>query len=84
MAHHVYSREELEALRKGGVQDLYTGNVTRGKHELDVKLIGALADGSYFEATESYAFSKGSDARTLGITLDLAARDGNGIRIGDR
>lgn len=84
MAHHVYSLEELEALRKGGVQNLYTGNITRGKHELNVKVIAELANGSYFEAIESHAFSKDSDPRTLDITLDLAVRDGNGIRIGDR
>ena len=31
VAHHIYSSKELTALRKGGVQRLYVGNVTTGE-----------------------------------------------------
>jgi hypothetical protein len=36
VAHYIYSFKELEALRKGGVQRLYVGNVTTGEHQLEV------------------------------------------------
>jgi hypothetical protein len=40
--HHIYSFKELEALQKGGVQRIYTGNVTTGDHQLNVTVIGKL------------------------------------------
>src|SRR5690242_20947887 len=33
-AHYIYSAKELQALRKGGVQRIYVGNVTTGEHKL--------------------------------------------------
>ncbi len=36
VAHHLYSFKELEALQKGGVQRIYTGNVRSGEHDLQV------------------------------------------------
>src|SRR5262245_22406013 len=36
VAHHIYSAKELEALRKGGVQRIYVGNVATGDHKLEV------------------------------------------------
>lgn len=34
VAHHLYTDRELDALRRGGVQKLYVGNVRQGKNEL--------------------------------------------------
>ena len=84
VAQHVYSDAELEALRQGGVQDLYTGNVNLGTHELDVSVNGALASGASFEETVRHEFTKGVDAKTLDITLVEAGRDSGRIRIDDR
>src|SRR5262245_57415036 len=36
VAHHIYSFKELEAMRKGGVQRIYVGNVATGDHKLEV------------------------------------------------
>ena len=40
VAHHLYTFKELEALQKGGVQRIYTGNVRSGEHDLQVFVIG--------------------------------------------
>ena len=40
VAHHIYSAKELEALRKGGVQRIYVGNVATGDHKLEVLVDG--------------------------------------------
>jgi len=32
-AHHLYTFKELEALQKGGVQRIYTGNIRTGEHD---------------------------------------------------
>ena len=34
VANHLYTRREVDALRRGGVQQLYMGNLPTGKHEL--------------------------------------------------
>src|SRR5213076_34288 len=52
VAHHIYSAKELEALRKGGVQRLYVGNVATGDHKLEVLVDGKLEDGGDFSRTE--------------------------------
>lgn len=84
VAHHVYSDSEVDALRQGGVQSLYVGNVTIGKHEIDVTIRGSLANGDSFEETGRHEFNKGVDAKTLDITLTEARRDIGRIRIEDR
>jgi len=42
VAHYIYSFKELEALRKGGVQRIYVGNVATGDHQLEVLVDGKL------------------------------------------
>ena len=41
-AHHIYSFKELQALQKGGVQRIYTGNIPTGEHQLEVSIAGKL------------------------------------------
>ena len=45
VTHHLYTFKELEALQKGGVQRIYTGNITSGEHDLQVLLTGKNAGG---------------------------------------
>lgn len=80
-AHHIYSFKELEALEKGGVQRLYTGNIPTGSHELSVSVIGKTGGGKDFNTSESFAFAKGVEPKTLGITLTEPGA--GGIRVGD-
>ena len=58
VAHHVYSPTEVEALRLGGVQRIYTGNVTIGKHELKVKMRGKSASGKKIVIEKSLPVEK--------------------------
>ena len=39
VAHHIYSYKEVGALHRGGVQRIYTGNLRRGDHRLDVSVM---------------------------------------------
>jgi len=82
-AHHIYSFKELEALQKGGVQRIYTGNVATGDHELSVSVIGKLKNGSDFTGSESFVFAKGVEPRILGITLEGPEPGQSGIQVGD-
>lgn len=81
--HHIYSFKELEALRKGGVQRLFTGNVPTGDHELGIKMVGKLKNGKDFEESNSFRFSKGVEPKAIGITLAGPGLGESGIRAGD-
>jgi len=69
VAHYIYSFKELEALRKGGVQRIYVGNVTTGDHQLEVLVDGKLGSGADFNRTEHFSFRKDVKPKLVGLTL---------------
>ena len=69
VARHIYSFKELEALQKGGVQRIYTGNVPTGEHQIEVTVAGKLDTGKDYTRTEHFAFTKGIEPKLLGVTL---------------
>lgn len=69
VAHHIYSFKELEALREGGMQRIYTGNVRTGGHELKVGFIGKSSMGNEFHEVDSYQFKKGVGPGLVEIRL---------------
>ena len=81
--HHIYSFKELEALQKGGVQRIYTGNVPTGDHQLSVTMIGKLRNGTEFNKTDQFSFAKGVEPKALGITLAGPGLGKTGIHVGD-
>ena len=81
--HHIYSFKELEALQKGGVQRIYTGNVPTGDHQLSVTMIGKLRNGTEFNKTDEFSFAKGVEPKALGITLAGPGLGKTGIQLGD-
>jgi len=81
--HHIYSFQELEALQKGGVQRIYTGNIVTGNHELRVTMLGKLSSGKDFSASDSFSFDKGVKPKSLGITLAGPGFGASGIQVGD-
>jgi hypothetical protein len=81
--HHIYSFKELEALQKGGVQRIYTGNVATGDHQLSVTMIGKLKNGTEFNKTDQFSFAKGVEPKALGITLAGPGLGKTGIQLGD-
>jgi hypothetical protein len=69
VAHHIYSFKELDALRAGGMQRLYTGNVRSGEHELKVGFIGKSAQGSEYRKVATHRFRKDVAPGLLEISL---------------
>jgi hypothetical protein len=72
VAHSIYSFKELEALQKGGVQRIYTGNVPTGEHQIEVTIAGKLDTGKEYTRTERFGFNKGIEPKLLGVTLGSA------------
>jgi len=81
--HHIYSFNELEALRKGGVQRVYTGNVMTGDHDLRVTVLGKTDNGEDFSRSGSFGFAKGVKPKMLGVTLAEPGFGNDGIQVGD-
>jgi hypothetical protein len=69
VAHYIYSFKELDALRKGGVQRVYVGNVPTGDHKLEVVVDGKLESGADFSRTEKFTFHKEVKPKLVGLTL---------------
>jgi hypothetical protein len=81
VAHHIYSFKELEALQKGGVQRIYTGNLRTGEHQLDVSVAGKRSDGGDFGGSQSFRFEKEVDPKLVEITLAGAEAGAASIQV---
>lgn len=68
-AHHIYTFKELEALQKGGVQRIYTGNIRAGEHDLHVSVIGKSGGGTDFQKTERFKINKDVGPKIVEISL---------------
>ena len=69
VTHHLYTLKELEALRKGGVQKIYTGNVRTGEHDLQVQSSGKTTGGSDFQKSEHFKVSKDVAPKIVEVSL---------------
>jgi hypothetical protein len=69
VTHHLYSFKELEALRRGGVQRIYTGNISTGEHEVQVTLIGKSRGNDDFSNSQSFSIKKSVGPKVIEIAL---------------
>lgn len=80
---YIYSFKELDALRRGGVQRIYTGNITTGAHELEVSVSGKLANGKDYSQTEHFPFTKEIKPKLIGVVLAGPDAPQPGIHVGN-
>jgi len=83
VAHHIYSAKELEALRKGGVQRIYIGNVVTGDHQLEVLVDGKLESGTDYTRTERFTVHKEVKPKMVGLTLAGTGSSNTPIALGE-
>jgi hypothetical protein len=83
VTHYLYSAKELQALRKGGVQRIYVGNVSTGDHKLDVLVDGKLEGGADFSRSGQFTFRKEAKPKLVGLTLAGPRSDNTPIALGD-
>ena len=83
VAHHIYSFKELEALRKGGVQRVYIGNLATGDHKLEVLVDGKLEGGADFNRTQSFTFRKEVKPKMVELTLAGPSSGNTPIALGE-
>lgn len=80
-ARHLYTFKELEAMQQGGVQRIYTGNITKGEHELQVSVLGKSESGSEYRHTQSFKVSKDIGPKLVGITVAGPGAGGQAISL---
>ena len=69
VAYHLYSYRELEALKKGGLQRIYTGNIGAGEHEMQVTMLGRSKGGSDLSDSASFRIEKSVGPKAVEINL---------------
>lgn len=79
VAHHLYSFKELEALQRGGVQRIFTGNIKSGEHQLQASYQALTSNGNPFETSATYQFNK-----DIGPALVEIVLADHGISFNDR
>lgn len=66
---HLYTRRELDALQRGGVQRLWLGNVKSGEHELIATFTGPGPNDRDYRRATSLKFKKGSAAKFMELKI---------------
>jgi hypothetical protein len=69
VSHHLYTFKELEALHKGGVQRIYTGNIRSGEHDLQVIAIGKTAGDVDFKEANHFKVNKEAGPKIVEISF---------------
>lgn len=72
VAQYIYTFRELEALRKGGVQRLHTGNLPTGNHRIAAVIRGKTAGGDPFEQRGDVAVNKEVDPKFVEMRIIAA------------
>lgn len=79
VARYLYTFNELEALQKGGVQRIYTGNVRSGEHDLQIMFMGKTREGNDFQKSALFKVNKDVGPKIADISLAAG-----GISLNDR
>ena len=69
VAQHLYTFKEIEALREGGVQRIYTGNIKTGDHNLVASFIGRAKSGNEYQRSENYTVTKAVGPKFVEIQI---------------
>ena len=69
VAQHLYTYKEIEALRAGGVQRIYTGNIKTGDHTLVASFIGRAKSGDEYQQNENFRLTKAVGPKFVEIQI---------------
>ncbi len=86
LAKHEYTAREVYALRKGGVQELFLGNISPGVHTLQARFLGRFSDApnTPYEKPIEVSFRKGGQAQWLELRIDGSAGKQLSVRVFER
>lgn len=70
VASHLYTERQLEALKRGGMQRLFMGNLKTGEHEITAVLQGIGPNKEAYKLAASKQIEKGTDLSALEIRIE--------------
>ena len=71
VSHHLYTERQVDALYRGGVQKLFTGNVKQGKNRVTAFFVGRGPSGRDYRRAATVDFEKTFEP----IFVELAIED---------
>jgi hypothetical protein len=69
VSYHLYTESDITALKRGGVQRLFTGNYKLGKHELVAFVIGSGQRARQIKLGTSVEFNKDDDPKYIELKI---------------
>jgi len=75
VASHLYSDRERASLERGGIQQLFTGNLENGEHELKTVITARSADEDFVRRESTHRFRKRPGVLRLQMSLKARAPD---------
>ena len=66
---HLYTYKEIEALRAGGVQRIYTGNIKTGEHQLVASFLGRAKSGNEYQRSGNFTVTKAVGPKFVEIQI---------------
>lgn len=69
VGNHLYTEREINALRRGGVQRFYIGNLTSGEHELVAFFVGKGPKDRDYKRGTTLKITKGSEAQFVELKI---------------
>jgi hypothetical protein len=69
VASHLYTEREVAALKRGGVQRLYQGNLATGEHEIIALFVGKGPNGRDYRRGKTVNIEKGGDPQFVELTI---------------
>ncbi|MEQ5814990.1 AraC family transcriptional regulator [Marinobacter sp. NFXS11] len=75
VAAHLYSDRERTSLERGGIQQLFTGNLENGEHELKTVITARSADDDFVRRESTHRFRKRPGVLRLQMSLEARAPD---------
>ncbi len=74
VANHLYTPREVDALRRGGVQRLYLGNIRSGEHEVTALFVGRGPHGRPYRRAATLRLNKGQDPKYIELRIEDSER----------
>ena len=69
ITNHLYTEREIAALKRGGVQRLFIGNLASGKHEIIAIFTGKGPNNRDYRRGETISIEKGSDPQFIELQI---------------
>ncbi|MBL4631391.1 MAG: hypothetical protein JKY14_09615 [Paraglaciecola sp.] len=66
---HLYTKKQIQALFKGGVQKLHIDNIAQGEHQLSAFFIGIGPQAREYKRATSFTFTKTAEAKSLQLSI---------------